>query len=598
MGPPSAGAGKVEAFAMDLLRLIRGARVYPANHPSLLGVADKVVAAALSDQAGLFTIGVTPRELIVSCEFVAGKASPLASLLHAKKILRIFWTRDTGPNDAWAFARLLSTPRIEGAELQRRLHCEGIFTIDIEPLELGQVHGEITDEVVDFPADPEKRRREAWMALMHHDTSPDEIASALASDQFWTNAKEAWVESGHSDAKGFADLLLDLGERLETALALLPDHKREAVLDHLARMGRTLSIPDLIRLVAREGRTTLPMGQGVASLLKEIDGERFVDLLAGLAALGEQGTRRLVEVYRRIAPATAAGELLAMVRARLALGEDSGFAAEVWKTVEEFVLKLTEAPFMDSEYSDSLDDVTDSDGPLSAENEGIELEENPEDYLDHVMLGLAAEGDAAWEKKLLQRIRDRAEKDGPFRVLGLTRLVAQVIPGLLDSNPFLVTVLFNKGLADLPRSTEAGRRALAEFTLAYERVLLDCALKALEEDGQTATRRFLVNVLSSFSSAATPVFVSKARNGGWQMARNLAIVLGRQGFPQTLPALRALSNHPHPKVQKEAQAALRHTLISRPQRPAPGIGTALAGLPDRKAPWSHTAAARPGSTPP
>jgi len=36
------------------------------------------------------------------------------------------------------------------------------------------------------------------------------------------------------------------------------------------------------------------------------------------------------------------------------------------------------------------------------------------------------------------------------------------------------------------------------------------------------------------------------------VARNLAIVLGLQGLPQSLPALKALSNHSHPKVQKEA----------------------------------------------
>ena len=589
--PSSAFARNVETFAVDLLRLIRGARVYPANHPALRSVAGRVAGAALPDHTGLFTLGVTPRELIVSGEFVAGKAAALAGYLHAKKVFRLFWTRDARPDDAWTFARLLSSPRLEGAELQRKLHGEGVFTIDIEPLELNQVHGEITDGVIDSPADPEKRRREAWMALMNHDASPDEIASALTSGQFWNDAKEAWTESGHSDAKGLTDILFDLGERMETALSLLPDHKREAVLDHLARMGRTLSGPDLARLVAREDRTALPMGQGVASLLKEIDGERFVDLLAGLAALGEQGTRRLVEVYRRFAPATAAGELIAMVRARLALGEDSGFAGGVWKAVEEFVLKLMETPFMDSEYSDSLDDLTDSDGPLSAENEGIELEEDPEEYLDLVILGLAAEGDAAWEKKLLQRVRDRAEEHGVFRVLGLVGLIGRVIPGLLDSNPFLVTVLFKKGLADLPRSTEAGRRALAGFTLAYERVLLDYALKALEEDDQIAPRRFLVNVLSFFSSAATPAFVSKARNGRWQMARNLAIVLGRQGFPQTLPALRALSNHPHPKVQQEAQAALRHARSARPLRPVPAMTLGTSG---RKAPWSHGASAREG----
>ncbi len=33
--------------------------------------------------------------------------------------------------------------------------------------------------------------------------------------------------------------------------------------------------------------------------------------------------------------------------------EGQGFAAEVWKTVEDFILDLTENPFIDSDYSDS-----------------------------------------------------------------------------------------------------------------------------------------------------------------------------------------------------------------------------------------------------
>ena len=98
--------------------------------------------------------------------------------------------------------------------------------------------------------------------------------------------------------------------------------------------------------------------------------------------------------------------------------------------------------------------------------------------------------------------------------------------------------------------------------MSHEKCLLDTALKTLIEEKKISTRYFLVNLLSCFSIAATPAFVSKSRMGPWYVTRNLAIVLGQQGFPQVLPPLRALSNHTHPKVKKEAMKALKRVQSS------------------------------------
>src|SRR3990172_4558106 len=139
MNLPTASSKRIQTFSMDMMRLIRGVRVYPEHHPSLLGVAERIIGLFPSESNGLLTIGVTPSELIVSGEFVGGKATSLASLLHERKVLRIFWTREVRPQDVWTFARLLSTPKMEGEEFRRRLHAEGVYTIDIEPLHLDQI---------------------------------------------------------------------------------------------------------------------------------------------------------------------------------------------------------------------------------------------------------------------------------------------------------------------------------------------------------------------------------------------------------------------------------------------------------------------------
>jgi hypothetical protein len=553
---------KVEAFALNLLHLIRGVRVYPAKHPTLLEVAKSVLNCAPLDPQGSLTIGITSSELVVSGEFVAGKASSLASMLHARKVLQLLWTKDVTLEDVWTFARVISVPKLEGDKLRQRLRAE-VFAIDIEPLKLDKVHSEIMDTVRDSKDNPEERRRHAWLALMIQEAPPEQLVAALDSDEFWEAAKAEWAESGRGDSEGFTKLLLKLGERLENAMALLPDRRREEILGYLAQMGKCLSARDLVRIVGHEDQNSGQLGPAKSSLLREIDGERFVDILAGLAAMGNQGTRRFVEVYRRFAPLTKTDELLSLVRSRLAPGKDGGFAAEVWKTIEDFIINLTENPFMDTEYSESLEFLMNPSASMGPEEDSLILHEEPDEYLDQLILALAGEEEEDLRKRLLDRIRLRAEQLGPFRVLGFIKLVDRTFPDLLDSVPFFVRELFQKGLSALTKTSFTEQQALITFAVNHERCLLDTALKALAEEKKIATRHFLVSLLSYFSSAATPTFVMKARTSPWYVTRNLAIVLGQQGFPQGLPTLQALSNHPHPKVVREALRALKRARTSR-----------------------------------
>jgi hypothetical protein len=558
---------KVEAFAIDLLHLIRGVRIYPVKHPTLLEVAKNVLNSVPLDSTGSLTIGVTSKELIVSGEFIAGKATSLASMFHARKVLQIFWTKEATLEDVWAFARVMATLKLEGQELRQKLRSE-VFTIDVQPLKLDKIHSEITDTVKDPKDNPERRRRQAWLALMSHEAPAEQLAIALASEEFWETAKDEWTESGFGDSEGFTKFLLKLGERLEDALSLLPEGQREDILDYLAQMGRLLSVRDLVRIVGREGQESKRLGLGKASLLREIDGERFIDLLAGLATLGEQGTHRFVEVYRRFAPVTKTDELLSLIKSRLSPGKDSEFAAEVWKTVEDLIINLSENPFMETEYSESLEFLVNPSIMMRPEEDTPVLLENPDEYLDQLILALALEEGEDFKKRLFNRIEARAEQLGPLRILGFIRLVDRTLPELLDSVPSFVKNMFKKGLSALTNTSFAERQALVTFAVNHERYLLDSALKALAEEEQISKRHFLVNLLSCFSSSATPTFVVKSRISPWYVARNLAIVLGQQGLPQVLRPLQALSNHPHPKVSSEALRALKRVqnLLSNPQK--------------------------------
>jgi hypothetical protein len=204
-------------------------------------------------------------------------------------------------------------------------------------------------------------------------------------------------------------------------------------------MGRCLAVKDLVRVVGREGRESKRLGLGQSSLLKEIDGERFVNLLAGLAAAGEQGTRRFVEVYRRFAHVTQSQDILSMVRSRLSQDKDGGYSADVWKTVESLILNLTENPFMDAEYSESLELLMSPSASMSLDEDTPVLLEAPEQYLDHLFLALGVEEKEIFQKKLIDRIKLRTKQLGPLGVLGFLRVVDQTLPRLLDANPYFVT---------------------------------------------------------------------------------------------------------------------------------------------------------------
>jgi len=468
----------------------------------------------------------------------------------------LVWKKEVSLDDVWAFARAVSTPKLEGEALREKIRSE-VLTIDITALNLNEIHRRAMDTLQDPEETPEERRRRAWLFLISQEAPVEQLASALATQEFWDAAKAEWTRSGLGDSEGFTEFLLKLGERLEEALALLPSAQREEILNYLSQMGKCLAIKDLVRIVGREGQESKRLGLGKSSLLRDIDIERFVDLLAGLAAMGEQGTQKFIEVYRRFTPVAQPHEILSLVRSKMAQSQESGFPVDVWKTVETLILNLSDNPFMDSEYSDSLGFLMESSMLLSSDEAKGSLLESPEQFLDHLFLAMGVEEEESFQQKILDRIKFRAEQLGPFGVLSFIAMVDQTFPRLLDANPYFVRSLFEKCLSSLGKATFRERQMLIHFAVNHEKCLLDTALKALSEERNISTRYFLVNLLSCFSFAATPIFVSKSRLGPWYVTRNLAIVLGQQGFPQVLPHLRSLTNHPHPKVKKEAMKALK-----------------------------------------
>ena len=116
--------------------------------------------------------------------------------------------------------------------------------------------------------------------------------------------------------------------------------------------------------------------------------------------------------------------------------------------------------------------------------------------------------------------------------------------------PDVLEVLIAK-LADEDQ-VEAAKRLLSTLTPGHIDTLID--MMASEED--RARRRTLLDVLGRESARDPRPVISRLGDERWFVVRNLAVVLGRSGNPQCVPALRGLLTHPDHRVRVETLRAL------------------------------------------
>lgn len=570
-------ARALEALSRDLLALFRGVRVYPPGHRFVRDLAGRLVALVARDLPAPLSLGVTSKDLAVGAHLVGGRntrASELAAFLHGRKVLRVAWDPQTAAADVVGFAEVLADPKPQGEDLPAALRRKKVYGIEVEPLALERIH-DLFRETPRSPADGgETRGREAWLWLLGDEVSPGRVAEILSTDGFW----EVGTGAAPIDAPELTGLLARLGERLGEALDCLPRDQRRRVEDRLARAGRQVSpqaLADILRAANSAGVLQGPLGD---ALEETFGGDKLVDLLAGLVAQEGRSTHRLAEVYGRFGRGKT-DDLLPAVRARLASSDKGGFTVEVWDAVEEFLLKRREDPYMDAEYSASLEALA-AEAPHAPEaGTSLDFAEDLGEHLDRLLVGLAWHDADGWAGELFDRLEARAPEIDPRALLSLLRDVDGGGQPPLDAHPSLVELAFRRCLDGLKDFDAEDRKALLAFALDHEAVLLDAVLRRLEEEKSIAARRFLVELVAGLSPSSTPALVSRTRSAPWYVARNLTTALGKRREALALPAIRWLIGHEHPKVRREAILALG-------QFDTPSGREALAEV-----------AARPSSTP-
>ncbi len=578
----------VEAVCRGLLTLIRSVRVYPGSHPLLGRTAERVLDAVAGGPGFPLVLGIAPDRVVVEGAFVGGpgtRTADLAALLHGRQVAEVELRRGVTPEDLVAFARALSNPGLSGPALAADLSRRGIRAVRVKPLDLSRLHRSFRETRAPVPEDGEHKALRVWSWLL-------EGAGGLP---------EPPASSGNAGAGGGSDDLVVFlrreRARLDQTLASLPEEVRKSVEERLSRLGRTLSVRQLASVLGK-ARDEGALGRGVVrALVPELDEGRLVDVLAALVSLEGRDSQRLADVYRHFSSGSP-GALLQVVHDRMHGEGSESFGGHVWKALETFLLDLREERFMGDEYEAELERVSRVPEAPVPEAGGLALREDPEPHLDRVLIALAALGEVPPEK-LVERMRARIEQGDVRQAVGLVREVGRRLPAVLSGAPDLVRKVFRKGVDGVRRLDEQDRRALAELFLEHEAVLLEDALKALAAEARMAGRRFLVSVLSRTSPDATPALVARTRGGPWYVARNLAIVLGNRQDPRSLPALRSLVRHPHPKVRREAILALGRLGTDEARRVLERVaGSRRAGPRERELARRVLAPRRPGESRP
>jgi hypothetical protein len=447
---------------------------------------------------------------------------------------------------------VLANREVSGDKLGAEVVSQGIKNISIIPLDMEALHDRLRLVESDLGSSDDERRKELWNWLQEVSGNPKELGRMLASDQFW-----ATMSSDDPLARSdLVEVLSGLGVMLDRALQTVPEEVRARIGEQLSRLGQELSLTDLARLVDVYLVGQSPTEAALKSLMRHVQGERLAGVLGGLVSLGGAKEERVASFVRRFIPADAILGLAGLVRDWQGTGEKMGFAPEIWKWLESFLLDMDEDDYLGEGYRETLDRMAMRLRTVGESGTAFGFFEDPQTHLDRLTAGLAMEGVADGPKLLADRITQRLDELDGLGTLELLELTEQTFPKALDGRADVFEKLFREAAGGVKDFSSEVRKRFIEFPRRHEADTLEVLLKALGEEERISVRRFYVEILCNFSNAVVPSVVRVAKRSPWYVVRNLSIVLGRLGDARALPYLRSLLDHENPKVRKETIRSL------------------------------------------
>jgi len=606
---------RVEQLLLDIARVHHWTGLYAPRHPILAGRID-ALRASLSEEAcrepsGVLLLGIARDRVLLRDRFFGGDhplVSNFTEVLYRRHVATLGIAENVTTGELAVFFRCLHDLRSgkSDAPPEEYLVREGIRGIRLSPVDYKEAlsRGILTTEAA---ARSEPRQEALWRTLIsaHLPAVDDEryimrelaefpeLLPLIMKRAVAAVAGDSALPSAAGGAAGLItpDVLRQMFRRLGLALKVLPAKRRKEILGLLAEgvappgADPQGSDPEIPMEIARS------MSEGYSD-------REFLELLASLLSLEEQGGKRLLRVFEIIAAERdVKGSLLPLLRTwkRENLRQKKYFAAKTWETIEQLLLDRGERLPTEEDHTALLERLSTSAGKVSGDTPGHEFatpfaeevihrrgltilaelllsEKRDPDFLDllaaleEAVPRLIDDRDFELLDRILSVFRDSSESGGGARGAAASDALRSV-----DFLRIVDAILAGRG------SPEEETGGMALFS-KHRTLAAEALLRKLQVEEGARRRKLLLSMILDLGEQAVPPILSRIKGQRWFFLRNLCFLLGEIGSSAGIPALVGMLSDKETKVRREAVQALGKIRMPDPDA-IEGLGRTLLREP-------------------
>jgi hypothetical protein len=559
----------IVAFLGEFAIFVKQCRTYPAEHPLVITATERtlgLLSHALAKQEDL-AVGVTKNRLFAENNFVEPynpRFQLLAKLLHDHGIAAVTFTRNTTVDDLVRLIRLLE---IQPPELWRMGGpSEFMVASGATGVKVQNVSSDfflLREESTLAGDNREEGENSLWETLIRSlgrkgllPGAGGEILDAAGLARFISEAALSGVDVSGLLAAAQQEFL----DRLPPGLVVYNSRSLEQILAFVRELS-----PRLRKLFLMNFFGAAPdRGEFVESLAAELPNVAVMDALKAVSSESyvPPMAQRLLAKLAAVSPVTDP--------APMRLNDETD------EKMRLLLRKENVAMYVPERYRETLISILGNDlGPALHEEELAELRQTFEtedlegktaDVIFEIVSGTpepgSMEGLVSTLRKIVDNFLEKGEYNSLDRVYEKIRCLSShpyAAPFVTSMREHLTSPAFTRVLLDsLGIGSNEKRQAMTEFIVKIGPSIIPVLLDRLAEEENMSLRRYYMDRLIEFGSAARDAAIERLGDRRWFFVRNLVVLLRAMNDPVSLEQIRALSSHPHPRIREEVLNTFRN----------------------------------------
>jgi hypothetical protein len=560
---------RIVAFLSEFAIFVKQCRTYPAEHPLVIAATAKtlrLLSDALAKQEDL-AIGVTKNRLYAEKNFVEPynlRFQLLANLLHDHGIAAVTFTRTTTADDLVRFIRLLE---IQPPQLWRMggpsefLVTSGVTEVKVQNVTSDFFH--LREESTLTGDTLEEGENSLWETLIRClgrngllPGADDEIPDAAGLARFISEAALNGVDVSALLAVAQQEFL----DRLPPGLVVYNSKSLEQILAFVRELS-----PRHRKLFLMNFFGAAPdRGEFVESLAAELPDVAVMDALKAVSSESyiPPMAQRLLAKLAAVSPVTDP--------APMQLNDETD------EKMRLLLRKENVARYIPEQYRKTLISILGNDldptlheKELAALRQTFETEDLNRKTMD-VIFELfngnpepgSMEGLVSTLREIVDHFLETAEYGSLGRVYEKIRCLSTHPNATLFAarmQEHLTSPAFTRALLDsLGIGSNDKRQVTTEFIVKIGPSIIPVLLDRLAEEENMSLRRYYMDRLIEFGSAARDAAIERLGDSRWFFVRNLVILLRVMNDQVSLEQIRALSSHQHPRIREEVLKTFRN----------------------------------------